>query len=72
MFSFFSDHPQEVTKPKPINQRELDGLQFLPRYVIGTLLKKRKNSKTDLLSENQMIISILSIAVLPEFAEKQN
>ena len=59
-------------KPKPINQRELDGLQYLSGYVIRTLLKRAKNSKTQLLHENQIIISILSNAILPDFAEKQN
>ena len=59
-------------KPKPINQRELDGLQYLSGYVIRTLLKRAKNSKTHLLRENQIIISILSNAILPDFAEKQN
>ena len=33
-------------------------------------LKGQKNSKTHLLRENQMIISILSNAILPDFAEK--
>ena len=59
-------------KPKPINQRELDGLQYLSGYIIRTLLKRAKNSKTHLFQENQIIISILSNAVLPEFTEKKN
>ena len=36
------------------------------------MLKRAKNSKTHLLRENQIIISILSNAILPDFAEKQN
>ena len=36
------------------------------------MLKRAKNSKTDLLHENQSIISIMSNAILPDFAEKQN
>ena len=59
-------------KPKPINQRELDGLQYLSGYVIRTFLKRAKNSKTHLLRESQIIISILSNVILPDFAEKQN
>ena len=59
-------------KPKPINLRKLDGLQYLYGYVIRTLLKRTKNSKTHLLHESQIIISILSHAILPDFAEKQN
>ena len=34
------------------------------------MLKRAKNSKTHLLRENQIIISILSNAILPDFAEK--
>ena len=76
LFSFFRT-PQDKfvnskIKPKPINQRELDGLQYLSGYVIRTLLKRAKNSKTHLLRENQIIISILPNAILPEFAEKRN
>ena len=59
-------------KPKSINQRELDGLQYLSGYVIRTLLKRAKNSKRHLLRENLIIISILSNAILPDIAEKQN
>ena len=59
-------------KPKPINQRELDGLQYLSGYIIRTLLKRSKNSKTHLLRENQIISCVLSNAILPDFAEKQN
>ena len=36
------------------------------------MLKRAKSSKTHLLHENQIIISILSNAILPDFAEKQN
>ena len=75
LFSFFKTPQDKLVnseiKPKPINQRELDGLQYLSGYVIRTLLKRAKNSKTHLLRENQ-IISILSNAILPAFAEKQN
>ena len=59
-------------KLKPINQSELDDLQYLSGYIIRILLKRAKNSKTHLLHENQIIISILSNALLPDFAEKQN
>ena len=59
-------------KLKPINQRELGGLQYLSGYVIRTLLKRKKTSKTNLSSENQIISSILSNVILPDFAEKQN
>ena len=59
-------------KLKPINQSELDDLQYLSGYIIRTLLKRAKNSKTHLLHENQIISSILSNALLPDFAEKQN
>ena len=76
LFSFFKTPQDKLVnseiKPKPINQRELDGLQYLSGYVIRTLLKRAKNSKTHLLRENQIIISILSNAILPDFAEKQN
>ena len=77
LFSFFSRAPQDKLvnseiKPKQINQRELNGLQYLSGYVIRTLLKRTKNSKTHLLRENQIIIGILSNAILPDFAEKQN
>ena len=77
LFSFFSRAPQDKLvnseiKPKQINQRELDGLQYLSGYVIRTLLKRTKNSKTHLLRENQIIIGILSNAILPDFTEKQN
>ena len=76
LFSFFRTPQDKLVKseikPKPINQRELDGLQYLSGYVIRTLLKREKNSKTHLLHENQIIISILSNAILPDFAEKQN
>ena len=76
LFSFFKTPQDKLVnskiKPKPINQRELDGLQYLSGYVIRTLLKRAKTSKTHLLRENQIIISILSNAILPDFAEKQN
>ena len=75
LFSFFKTPQDKLVnseiKPKPINQRELDGLQYLSGYVIKTK-KRAKNSKTHLLRENQIIISILSNAILPDFAEKQN
>ena len=58
-------------KPKPINKRELDGLRYLSGYVIKTLLKRAKTSKTHLLRDNQIIITILSNVILPDFAEKQ-
>ena len=58
LFSFFRSSPDKLVnseiKPKPINQRELDGLQYLSGYVNGTLLKIAKNSKTHLLLENQI------------------
>ena len=76
LFSFFRTPQDKLVnseiKPKPINQREFDGLQYLSGHVITTLLESVKNSKTHLLHENQIIISILSNAILPDFAEKQN
>ena len=49
LFSFFKTPQDKLVnseiKPKPINQRELDGLQYLSGYVIRTLLKRAKNSK---------------------------
>ena len=75
LFSFFKTPQDKLVnseiKPKPINQSELDGLQYLSGYVIRALLKRAKNSKTHLLRENQIIISILSNAILPDFAENQ-
>ena len=59
-------------KPEHINQRELNDSQYLSEYVVRTLLKRAKNRKTHLLRENQIIITILSNAILPDFAEKQN
>ena len=59
-------------KPEPINQRKLDGLQYLSGYIFGTLLKRAKNSSAHLLHENKIISSTLSNAILPDFAEKQN
>ena len=76
LFSFFRTPQDKLVnseiKPKPINQKELDALQYLSGYVIITLLRIAKNSKTHMLCENQIIISILSNAILPDFAEKQN
>ena len=76
LFSFFRTPQNKLVnseiKPKPINQRELDALQYLSGHVIRTLLKRAKNSKTHLLCENQIIISTLWNAILPDFAEKQN
>ena len=52
LLSLFRSTPDKLVnseiKPKPINQRELDGLQYLSRYVIRTLLKREKNSKTSI------------------------
>ena len=49
LFSFFRTPQDELVnseiKPKPINQRELDGLQCLSGYVIRTLLKRAKIAK---------------------------
>ena len=59
-------------KPEHVNQRELNDFQYLSGYVVRTLLKRAKNRKTHLLRENQIIITILSNAILPDFAEKQN
>ena len=36
------------------------------------MLKRAKNSKTHLLHENQIIISILPNVILPDIAQKQN
>ena len=59
-------------KPEYINQRELNDSQYLSGHVVRTLLKRAKNRKTHLLRENQIIITILANAILPDFAEKQN
>ena len=63
LLSFFRSTPGKLVnsgiKPKPIDQRELDGLQYLSGYVIRALLKRTKNSKTHLLHKNQIISSIL-------------
>ena len=76
LFNFFRTPPDKLVnseiKPKPINQRELNDFQYLSGYVLRTLLKRAKNRKTHLLRENQIIITILSNAMLPDFAEKQN
>ena len=47
LFSFFKTPQDKLVnseiKPKPINQRELDGLQYLSGYFIRTLLKRAKH-----------------------------
>ena len=76
LFNFFRTPPDNLInseiKPEHINQRELNDFQYLSGYVVRTLLKRAKNRKTHLLRENQIIITILSNAILPDFAEKQN
>ena len=52
LFSFFKTPQEKLVnpeiKPKPINQWEIDGLQYLFGYVIRALLKMGKNNKTSI------------------------